>query len=358
MSTTKLPLVILSYPRILLPTTGVSQSLSRSNLNSLKVLPQEDPDTRPHVFVVSALSPVKGSQESAPIASIGVIAEIKRVFKAPVDGGNLVPFVYLQGTGKRARLCDASSSSRKFLEPVEVEYFDEALIPSKDAIEAFRSAALASLRGLVADPGQGVRRGVWQAMQASAENVSEDYALALADSLVSLMKLEHSERLGMVHQPVYVAILILDPEYLGHASSDARLSHATKLLIKHNSITEVSQKIASDVNENLSRQQKEFYLRQQLAAIQRELGQLNHREGNRSPAPNANGDSVSELDDDAGRDNEELDDLKRKIEALAQDSEERKVCVREWKRMKRIQAGSVEQGIIRSYVCDIGSPHI
>lgn len=43
-------------------------------------------------------------------------------------------------------------------------------------------------------------------------------------------------------------------------------------------------------------------------------------------------------------------DLKRKIEAMAHGSEERKMGVREWRRLKRIPPGSVENGVIRSYV--------
>jgi ATP-dependent Lon protease len=122
-------------------------------------------------------------------------------------------------------------------------------------------------------------------------------------------------------------------------------------LVKYNSISEVSQKIASDVNETLSKQQKEFYLRQQLAAIQRELAQLQGSGEDHRLLPGSNSSKpMSELDNDSQQDQEELDDMRRKIEALEKDSEERKVCVREWKRMKRAQPSSVEQGVIRSYV--------
>jgi ATP-dependent Lon protease len=140
-------------------------------------------------------------------------------------------------------------------------------------------------------------------------------------------------------------------EFLTGTDADTRLISATKLLVKQNSISEVSQKIASDVNETLSKQQKEFYLRQQLAAIQRELQQLQGTGANMRLLPGSSGSKTpSELDDDSQQDQEELDDMRCKIEALEKDSEERKVCVREWRRMKRTQPSSVEQGVIRSYV--------
>jgi len=45
-----------------------------------------------------------------------------------------------------------------------------------------------------------------------------------------------------------------------------------------------------------------------------------------------------------------LADLKKRIEAAEVGSEERKMGVREWRRLKRIPQGSVENGVIRSYV--------
>lgn len=60
---------------------------------------------------------------------------------------------------------------------------------------------------------------------------------------------------------------------------------------------------------------------------------------------------TSELDDDGQAEVEEMAEVKAKIEAMAKDSEERKMAVREWKRLKRIPQGSVEHGVIRNYVC-------
>ena len=48
-----------------------------------------------------------------------------------------------------------------------------------------------------------------------------------------------------------------------------------------------------------------------------------------------------------------LIDLRRKIEKLAVGSEERKVGVNEWKRLKRIPSASAEWGVVRGYVRQI-----
>lgn len=133
---------------------------------------------------------------------------------------------------------------------------------------------------------------------------------------------------------------------LAAAESETRLKLASEIFIKQASISEVSQKIASAVDESLSKQQKEFFLRQQLAAIQRELQSLQggSRQGD------AGSGSGSELDDDEQNDADEFADLRKKIEAMEPGSEERKMGVREWRRLKRIPHGSVENGVIRNYV--------
>lgn len=121
------------------------------------------------------------------------------------------------------------------------------------------------------------------------------------------------------------------------------------MFLKQASISEVSKKIASAVDESLSKQQKEFFLRQQLAAIQRELHSLQRSGGQ----PGSGDNSSSELDDDEQHEADDMADLKRKIEAMELGSEERKMGVREWRRLKRIPQGSVENGVIRSYVSSL-----
>ncbi len=144
-------------------------------------------------------------------------------------------------------------------------------------------------------------------------------------------------------------------DFLSAADPDDRLSRATALFMKQASISEVSKRIAQSVDESLSKQQKEFFLRQQLAAIQRELSNLQRTSSPLSGNPTAPGEdarppSGSELDDDQQNEVDEMADIKTKIEAMAKDSEERKMAVREWKRLKRIPQGSVEYGVIRNYV--------
>jgi ATP-dependent Lon protease len=139
---------------------------------------------------------------------------------------------------------------------------------------------------------------------------------------------------------------------LSTPDSEARLKLATEIFLKQASISEVTKKIATAVDESLSKQQKEFFLRQQLAAIQRELSTLQRSSAGEGGVGGAGvgGGTSSELDDDEQHEADDMAELKRKIEGMAPGSEERKMGVREWRRLKRIPQGSVEHGVVRSYV--------
>ena len=157
--------------------------------------------------------------------------------------------------------------------------------------------------------------------------------------------------------PDDVVYLIVDvvltylADYLSAAGADDRLRRATELFIKQASISEVTKKIAQSIDESLSKQQKEFFLRQQLAAIQRELNSLNRSShGPEGPGGTRSPGTPSELDDNEQSEADDMAEIKRKIEAMAKESDERKMAVREWKRLQRIPSGSVEHGVIRTYV--------
>lgn len=136
-----------------------------------------------------------------------------------------------------------------------------------------------------------------------------------------------------------------------------RLVKATEIFNKRSDISEVSSKISQEVGESLSKQQKEYFLRQQLQAIQKELQRLTkptstNALGEKSTASGTNRGSNQDLDDEQDE-NEELSELRKKVETMRPGSEERKMAAREWKRLKRIPSGSVENGVIRTYVCKL-----
>lgn len=105
----------------------------------------------------------------------------------------------------------------------------------------------------------------------------------------------------------------------------ARLRALLEMLGKEVRVLELSSKVQSEVNTELSKSQREYYLREQLKAIQRELGEESER-------------------------GEELDELKKKIDESNLPQEALKEVNREFDRLRRMSPGAPEYTVARTYV--------
>jgi ATP-dependent Lon protease len=104
-----------------------------------------------------------------------------------------------------------------------------------------------------------------------------------------------------------------------------RLRTLLEMLSKEVRVLELTSKVQSEVNTELSKTQREYYLREQLKAIQRELG---------------------EADDRA----EELDELRVRIEEAKLSAEAQREVNREFDRLRRMNPGSPEYTVARTYI--------
>lgn len=104
-----------------------------------------------------------------------------------------------------------------------------------------------------------------------------------------------------------------------------RLRSLLEMLSKEVRVLELTSKVQSEVNTELSKTQREYYLREQLKAIQRELGEQ----------------------DDRG---EDLEELRQKIDAAGLPEEALKEVNREYERLRRMNPGSPEFTVARTYV--------
>ncbi|MEX2243213.1 MAG: endopeptidase La [Fimbriimonadaceae bacterium] len=105
----------------------------------------------------------------------------------------------------------------------------------------------------------------------------------------------------------------------------ARMKKLLEVLGKEVRVLELTSKVQSEVSAELSKTQREYYLREQLKAIEKELG-----------------------DDEGGV--EDLEELREKIERAAMPQEALKEVSREYERLKRINPGSPEYSVARTYV--------
>ncbi len=106
---------------------------------------------------------------------------------------------------------------------------------------------------------------------------------------------------------------------------EARLRLLLELLSREVRVLELTSKVQSEVNTELTRTQREYYLREQLKAIQRELGESDDR-------------------------SEELDELREKIDKAGMPEEALKEVNREYDRLRRMNPGSPEYTVARTYI--------
>ncbi|KAA0226227.1 endopeptidase La [Fimbriimonadia bacterium ATM] len=104
-----------------------------------------------------------------------------------------------------------------------------------------------------------------------------------------------------------------------------RLRMLVELLGREARVLELSSKVQSEVNTELSKSQRDYYLREQLRAIQRELGDGDDRE-------------------------EELEELRARIDAAQMPEDALKEVNRELDRLRRMSPGAPEYTVARTYI--------
>jgi len=113
-------------------------------------------------------------------------------------------------------------------------------------------------------------------------------------------------------------------EVLSTGNVKARLEKVTRLLTKEIDILELSKKIQGDIKDEVMKNQREYYLKEQMKIIQRELGQKD--------------------------DEDEVEDLKTKVKEVKMPEETEKIALKELDRMGRMSPNSAEHSVIRNYV--------
>ncbi|KAJ7493431.1 ATP-dependent protease La [Mycena galericulata] len=327
MASSKLPVLALPHPTILLPASRITLPVSNDVGEALVALIEES-DALPVVAAV----PVASDTNLTAQAEFGTAARILRLVRPPGRNSRQSYLLTLHGLTRVRLLTPYISDPDNAFVPYDIQYPPTEHVPSRKVVDAFKQSALRLLDRLARDSAQQIRRDGYHKIAAMLEDITDARAAWMADILVGTVNASFADKLAI----------------LAITDAEARLTLATEIFSKQASISEVSTKIATQVEESVYKQQKEHFLRQQLAAIHKELQSLS---GGASGSLVGGGPNpASELDDDEQHEADDLADLKRRIEAMAPGSEERKMGVREWRRLKRIPQGSVENGVIRSYL--------
>ncbi|TPX36116.1 hypothetical protein SmJEL517_g01597 [Synchytrium microbalum] len=133
----------------------------------------------------------------------------------------------------------------------------------------------------------------------------------LADLFASMIDLSMDEKLAV----------------LSTTDLKTRITRTLELLTRQIQVLKISQKLQSTVESKLGKKQREFFLRQQLDAIKKELGE--------------DGDAQEE---------DEVADLSKRINDAKLPDEPAKAAGRELKRLKRMHPSMAEYQVVRTYL--------
>jgi ATP-dependent Lon protease len=246
-------------------------------------------------FVGLALQRPEVTEDPGPddlhrIGTIGIIHQLAR----GTDGSLRI---VVQGL-ERIRIQEYVSTDPY---PVaRIQTVPDQWVPSTEA-DALRRAAVDLFRRVV-----GLAGDLPDEVAVAAENLSDPRQVAYL--IASVIPLEAAVR---------QEILELDP-------MERKLRRLVDLLQRDLAVRELGHKITTETQERLSKTQREFYLREQLRSIQRELGE--------------------------DQDGSETADLRRRLEEAKLPEEARREAERELNRLSSIPAASPEHGIIRTYL--------
>ena len=248
------------------------------------------------ILVVAQRDARQDSPQASDLHHIGTRATVHKVVKMP----NQSLFVFTEGN-ERVRLGEFGQMTPFMTAEFEVvEEIEPAESPETEALQ----------RNVVSQFQQIVTSSptLSDDLQTIAINIDEPGRLAdfIASSLPFLTTNDKQE-------------LLETPDVA------ARLERINKHLAKELEVQQLRNKIQSEVQDSVQSSQRDYYLREQLKAIQKELGDL----------------------DDTQKD---IADLKEKIEAAGMPEDVKKDSLKELARLSRMNPAAADYSLTRNYV--------
>ncbi len=248
------------------------------------------------IFLVAQLDKDEDDPARADLYEIGVTATVLQLLKLP--DGTVRVLVEGKVRGRLGELQPAEGYLASTVEPVEdlVAQSDEVTALMRSVVGQFENYAKLNKK---LPPETVTQVGEIDDASRLADSVAANIAVKVADKQALLVELDPAKRLEM-------AFALMEGE-LG--------------------VLQVEKKIKSRVKRQMEKSQREYYLNEQLKAIQRELG---------------NGD-------DEG-DGDEIAELTQKIATLKLSKEARTKATTELKKLKTMAPMSAEATVVRNYL--------
>src|ERR1700729_2190910 len=275
------------FPHAVLPLT-VGRDSSVQLINSLG-------DDKTIVVVAQREARVDPPQPT-DLYSIGTLAVVHKVVKMP----NQSLFVFAEGL-ERVRLVEFAQLA-PFMR-ARVDSVPEAIPPKSSEVEALQRNVLTLFQQIVAGSPT-----LSDELSTVAMNIEEPGRLVdfIASSLPSLSTADKQDTLETTDVRI-------------------RLEKINQHLAKELEVQQLRNKIQSEVQDRVQQTQREYYLREQMKAIQKELGEQ----------------------DEGARATEEL---RQKIEAAGMPDEVKKEALKELGRLSRMSPMAADYSVTRNYI--------
>jgi len=248
------------------------------------------------IVVVAQLDPRLDSPQPADLHEVGTLATVHKVVRMP----NQSRFVFTEGV-ERVRL----------VRYVQTEPF---MVAEVETLEDAAPEATSSLEALVRNV-----IGQFQQIVAESPTLSDELRMIAA-------KIEEPSRLvDFVASSLPFLTTDDKQKLLETASIATRLELLNQHLAKEIEVQQLRNKIQTEVQDQVQQSQRDYYLREQLKAIQKELGEQD--EGQR-----------------------EIEELRQKIEAAGMPEEVKKEALKELGRLSRMSPMAADYSLTRNYI--------
>jgi len=247
------------------------------------------------IFLTSQKDSSKDKLEDGDFYEIGTIGMILRLLRMPDQKTRIL----VQGL-RRARIKKINASDPCFIGEIETKEEEEKELTLEDE---------ALMRNIKADFDKCASLGkqISPEIMVFAANTSNPGQLADLIAAYVSMSVEESQKILEIYDQT------------------ERLKAIGKLLEREVEILDVQKNIQDRTKEGMEREQRDYYLRQQMKQIQNELGE-------------------------SGGDTEDLKELKQKIDDSKMQDEVRAVAEKQLSRLKKMHPESSEGGVIRTYL--------
>src|ERR1700677_102260 len=248
------------------------------------------------IVVVAQRDERMNSPQPSDLYSVGTLATVHKVVKMP----NQSLFVFTEGT-ERVKLGEFA----------QLEPFMMAAVDHLPEVDPGKSAELEALqRNVIAQFQQIVTTSptLSDELQTIALNIEDPGRLVdfIASSLPFLATTDKQE-------------LLETPDVT------LRMERINKHLAKEAEVQQLRNKIQTEVQDQVQQSQRDYYLREQLKAIQKEIGEL-----------------------DEGQ--KDIEELRQKIEAAGMPAEVKKEATKELNRLSRMSPMAADYSLTRNYV--------